>query len=91
MLIQHESLIGRIRCRFAGGSACVFCTVRDALVLYPNVPRHNPPDDQSNDSEELYEEDQHQFDSEDTSDWVNCGRVVERVDDAVGGSSDDEG
>jgi hypothetical protein len=48
------------------------------------------PDGQGNDSEELYEEDQHQFDSEDTSDWANCGRVVERVDDAVGGSNDDE-
>ena len=91
ILIHHKSLSGRIRYRFAAGSARVFWAARDALVFRPNVPRHNPADDQGKDSEKLYKEDQHEFDSEDASNWVNCGRVIERVDDAVGGSNGGEG
>src|SRR5271168_4207500 len=51
ILIHHKSLSGRIRCRFAAGSARVFWAARDALVFHPNVPRHNPADDQGKDSE----------------------------------------
>src|SRR5947209_13882149 len=49
--IQRESLIGTIRCRFAGGSAHVLCSAGGTLVFHPNVPCQNPADDQGNDSE----------------------------------------
>jgi ferredoxin len=91
VLIHHESLIRGIRCRFATCSAHVFCTTRDPFVFHLDVLRQNPTDDRGNDSEQLYENDQHESDSEDAGDWVNCGGVVERVDDAVGGSNGGEG
>ena len=69
--------------RFA---ACISRTAQNGLVLDSNIPRHDATDDQGQRRKQLHEEDKYEFDGEDSSDWIDARRGVERVHDAVDGS-----